>query len=192
VRPTPFFFVAVACWWALSLAWLPGYFVRLRRRDAPTPYRGWQVVATPLLLLSFLLLFAPRPVALRIAVTPPNTVLGIVGDALAIAGVAFAIWARVTLGRNWSGLVMMVREGQGLVQRGPYAIVRHPIYAGILAAVVGTALTRGTLASWLGVAAGLAGVLIRVEIEDRLMAAEFGEAHAAYRKRTRKLIPFVW
>jgi protein-S-isoprenylcysteine O-methyltransferase Ste14 len=192
LRPTPFFFVAVACWWALALAWLPGYFVRLRRRDAPTPYRAWQAVATPLLFLSFALLFVGRPPALRIGVTPPSAALGIIGDALAIAGVAFAIWARVTLGRNWSGLVMMVREGQGLVQRGPYAIVRHPIYAGILAAVVGTALTRGTLASWLGVAAGFVGVLIRVEIEDRLMAAEFGEAHADYRKRTRKLVPFLW
>jgi protein-S-isoprenylcysteine O-methyltransferase Ste14 len=190
--PTPFFFVAVACWWALFLAWLPGYFVRLRRRDAPTPYRGWQAVATTLLLLSFALLFGSRAPALRLALTPQTVALGIIGDALAIAGVAFAIWARVTLGRNWSGLVMMVREGQRLVVRGPYAIVRHPIYAGILAAIIGTALIRGTLASWIGVVAGLAGVLIRVEIEDRLMAAEFGEEHAEYRACIKRLVPFVW
>jgi protein-S-isoprenylcysteine O-methyltransferase Ste14 len=85
-----------------------------------------------------------------------------------------------------------VREGQGLVQHGPYAIVRHPIYTGFISALIGTALTIGTLASWLGVAAGVVALLIRAEIEDRMMAAEFGEAHAAYRARTRKLIPLLW
>jgi len=109
-----------------------------------------------------------------------------------LAGVAFAVWARVVLGHNWSGLVMMVRDGHQLVQRGPYAIVRHPIYTGMFFAILGTALTIGTLASWLAVASGLAGILIRVDVEERLMASEFGEAHAAYRQRTRKFIPFIW
>jgi protein-S-isoprenylcysteine O-methyltransferase Ste14 len=48
------------------------------------------------------------------------------------------------------------------------------------------------LASWIAVVSGLAGILLRVDIEERLMASEFGDAHAAYRARTRKLIPFVW
>ena len=109
-----------------------------------------------------------------------------------VAGVGFAIWARLALGRNWSGLVMTVREGPQLVQSGPYALVRHPIYSGMFAAILGTALTIGTLASWLAVAAGLAGILIRVEVEERLMATEFGAAHAVYRARTKKLVPFVW
>jgi protein-S-isoprenylcysteine O-methyltransferase Ste14 len=87
---------------------------------------------------------------------------------------------------------MMVRDGHQLVQDGPYAIVRHPIYTGLFAAILGTALTLGTLASWIAVASGLAGILLRVDIEERLMASEFGAAHAAYRARTRKLIPFVW
>ena len=78
------------------------------------------------------------------------------------------------------------------MQTGPYAIVRHPIYTGLLMAVIGTAFTLGTLAAWLGVAAALVGVLIRGEIEDRLMATEFGETHAAYRRRTKALVPFVW
>jgi protein-S-isoprenylcysteine O-methyltransferase Ste14 len=189
---THYTFVAIVCWWALLLVWLPGYFLRLRARNAPTPYPGAQLVASTLLPLCFILMFASQPLGLRLQLTPRTPALGVLGDALVIAGAAFAIWARLTLGRNWSGLIVSVREGQGLVQRGPYAIVRHPIYTGFIGAVVGTALTLGTLASWLGVAAGIVALLIRVEIEDRMMAAEFGEAHAAYRARTRKLIPLVW
>lgn len=189
---TPYLLIAVACWWALFLVWLPGYFGRLRRRDGPAPYRAEQLVVTGLLFLCFLLMFMSRRLAFRVPLTPQTPALGVLGDAFAIVGVAFAIWARVVLGRNWSGAVVLVREGQGLVQSGPYAIVRHPIYTGFLTALIGTALTLGTLAAWLGVVAALIAFLIRVDIEDRLMAAAFGEAHAAYRARTRRLIPFVW
>ena len=189
---THYTFVALACWWVLALVWLRGYFRRLRARNAPTPYLGAQIVASGLLYACFVLIFAAPRLGFRLQLTPRTPALGVLGDVLAIAGVAFAIWARVTLGRNWSGLVVSVREGQGLVQHGPYAIVRHPIYTGFVSAIIGTALTIGTLASWLGVAAGVVGLLIRAEIEDRMMATEFGDAHAAYRARTRRLIPLVW
>ena len=189
---THYTYVALACWCALALVWLPGYFVQRRARNAPTPYPGAQIVAPLLLYACFFLIFAAPRLGFRLLLTPRTPVLGVLGDILAIAGVAFAIWARLTLGRNWSGLIVSVREGQGLVQHGPYAIVRHPIYTGFISAMVGTALTIGTLASWLGVTAGIAGLLIRAEIEDRMMAAAFGEPHAAYRARTRKLIPFAW
>jgi protein-S-isoprenylcysteine O-methyltransferase Ste14 len=129
---------------------------------------------------------------LRMQVTPESDMLGMIGDALVLAGVGFAVWARLVLGHNWSGLVMMVRDGHQLVQTGPYAIVRHPIYTGLFFAILGTTLTLGTLASWIAVASGLAGILIRVDVEERLMATEFGDAHAAYRARTRKLIPLLW
>jgi protein-S-isoprenylcysteine O-methyltransferase Ste14 len=192
---THYTFVAVVCWCVLLLVWLPGHFMQLRARSAPTPYPGRQMIATALLVLCVLLMFWARRLGFRLALTqltPVLGVLGMLGDALAAAGVAFAIWARIALGRNWSGAIVSVREGQGLVQRGPYAIVRHPIYTGFLVALMGTALTLGTLAAWLGVAAALIGLLIRVDIEDRMMAAEFGDAHAAYRAHTKKLIPLVW
>jgi len=189
---TRFTLVAVVCWWALVLVWLPGHFMRLRARPAPVPYRARQIVVTALLYLCMVLIFAARRLGLRVPLTPQTPVLGVLGDALTIAGVAFAIWARVVLGRNWSGAIVSIREGQGLVQSGPYAIVRHPIYTGILTALIGTVLTLGTLAAWLGVLAALVAFLIRVDIEDKMMAAEFGAAHAAYRARTKRLIPFVW
>jgi protein-S-isoprenylcysteine O-methyltransferase Ste14 len=117
--------------------------------------------------------------------------LGIVGLALDITGVAFAIWARITLGNNWSNAITL-KENHELVQGGPYAFVRHPIYTGMFVAMLGTALTIGTVISYLGVISSLVGILIRIRDEDALMAKEFGEAHTAYRTRTKALIPFIW
>jgi protein-S-isoprenylcysteine O-methyltransferase Ste14 len=190
---SPFTLIAYGAWCVLGLVWLAGYIARtLQPRSAPARNLAAQIPASVLLFLCFALLFNPHVRGLRLPLTPPDALFGSIGLALDFAGVACAIWARVILGHNWSGLVMAVRHGHELVQTGPYAIVRHPIYTGLLAAILGTALTIGTLASWLAVAAGLAGILIRVEVEERLMAAEFGEMHDAYRRRTKKLIPFVW
>jgi protein-S-isoprenylcysteine O-methyltransferase Ste14 len=190
---SPFTLIASGAWFILGLVWLAGYVARtLRPRSAPVRNLALQIPASLLLFLCFVLLFGVRAPALRLQLTPPDPLFGTIGVALNLAGVACAIWARLALGHNWSGLVMAVRDGHALVQTGPYAIMRHPIYTGLLAAILGTALTIGTLASWLAVAAGLAGILIRVKIEETLMAAEFGEAHAGYRERTKKLIPFVW
>jgi protein-S-isoprenylcysteine O-methyltransferase Ste14 len=190
---SPFTLIAYGTWCVLGLVWLAGYVARARRtRTAQARNLALQIPASALLLLCFALLFGARVPTLRVPLTPPAALLGTIGVALDLAGIAFAIWARVALGHNWSGLVMTVREGQDLIQTGPYAIVRHPIYTGLLSAIVGTALTIGTLASWLGVAAGLVGILMRVEIEERLMAAEFSDTHDAYRRQTKKLVPLVW
>jgi protein-S-isoprenylcysteine O-methyltransferase Ste14 len=137
-------------------------------------------------------LFNPGIHALNPQVTPHVATLGIIGLVLDLVGVAVAIWARLSLGTNWAGLVMTVKQGHELVQTGPYAIVRHPIYAGLLLAMAGTALTIGTLSCYLGLAAGLVALMIRVSIEENLMRGQFNETHAAYRQRTKKLIPFVW
>jgi protein-S-isoprenylcysteine O-methyltransferase Ste14 len=182
--------IAYWSWAALILVWLPGYFTR--RPTSEVPSLALQVPTSALLVVCFVLLFNPRVLGLGVPITPQTPRLGLIGVALDLAGVAFAIWARLTLGRNWSGLVVTAQEGHELVQTGPYALVRHPIYTGLLLAIVGTALTLGALASYLGVAAGVAGLLIRVHLEEKLMRERFGETHTAYRRRTWKLIPYLW
>jgi protein-S-isoprenylcysteine O-methyltransferase Ste14 len=192
---SPFTLTAIAAWCVLVVVWLIGYAARLRTSPPIRRARSHltlQVPAATLLIVCFALMFNAHSYNLRRQVTPDSELFGAIGAALTVVGVAFAVWARVVLGHNWSGLVMMVREGHQLVQTGPYVIVRHPIYSGMFAAIVGAALTLGTLASWIAVASGLFGILLRVDVEERLMASEFGEAHADYRARTRKLIPFVW
>jgi protein-S-isoprenylcysteine O-methyltransferase Ste14 len=151
-----------------------------------------QIPASALLVIGFVFLLSPRMRVLDVPITPHNAPFGIAGLALDLAGVAFAIWARLILGTNWSGIIVRAKQGHELVQTGPYAIVRHPIYAGILLAVTGMAMTLGTLAGYIGVMAVFAAIMIRVSIEEKLMRGRFGETYEAYQRRTRKLVPFVW
>jgi protein-S-isoprenylcysteine O-methyltransferase Ste14 len=187
---TPFTIVAYWSWIAIGLVWLPGYFTSKRASGAP--HLALQIANSALLVIGFALLLNPGSRALSLQITPHIAMLGIVGLVLDLVGVAFAIWARWALGTNWSGMVMTIKQGHELVQTGPYAIVRHPIYAGLLLAMAGTALTIGTLSCYLGLAAGLVALMIRVRIEENLMRGQFDQAHEAYRQRTKKLIPLVW
>jgi protein-S-isoprenylcysteine O-methyltransferase Ste14 len=113
--------------------------------------------------------------------------LGLVLFAL---GLGFAIWARIHIGRNW-GTPMSQKDEPELVTSGPYHLVRHPIYSGVLLAGVGTAVALSWL--WL-IAVGLAGVYFAysAKVEERNMAAQFPEAYPAYRRSTRMFIPFIF
>ena len=140
-----------------------------------------------------LLLFAA---AFALAVWPiltlgvPTPAAPIAGLAVQLVGLAFAIWARATLGAHWSGTVT-IKEGHELVQRGPYAIVRHPIYTGLIVAFLGTAILVGDLRGWLALACAVAAIAIKVPVEERFMARAFPEAWPAYRKRVLAIVPFV-
>lgn len=185
-----FTILAYWSWLVLGLVWLPGYFKS--RRTSTVPNLALQIPASALLVIGFVFLLSPSIRALNVPITPHNAPFGIAGLVLDLAGVAFAIWARLTLGTNWSGIIVTTKQGHELVQTGPYAIVRHPIYAGILLAAIGMAMTLGTLAGYIGVAAVFIAIMIRVSIEEKLMSGRFGETYEAYRRRTSKLVPFVW
>jgi protein-S-isoprenylcysteine O-methyltransferase Ste14 len=113
--------------------------------------------------------------------------LGLVLFAL---GLGFAIWARIHIGRNW-GTPMSQKDEPELVTSGPYHLVRHPIYSGILLAGVGTAVALSWL--WL-IAVVLAGVyfIYSAKVEERNMATQFPEAYPAYRRSTKMFIPFIF
>lgn len=106
------------------------------------------------------------------------------------AGLGFAAWARVHLGRNWSGTVTVKQEHE-LVTTGPYALVRHPIYTGLLLALVGTAMARDEWRGALAVAIAWLALWRKLRIEERWMGEVFGEQYAAYRRRVPALIPFL-
>lgn len=112
------------------------------------------------------------------------------GVGLCLAGFGFAFWARAHLGRNW-GMPMSLRQGHELVTSGPYAYVRHPIYTGIMLAMIGSALAVGLL--WLALfVLYFAYFLFSARTEEKMMAAQFPNAWPAYRRRTKMLIPFLF
>lgn len=114
-----------------------------------------------------------------------------IGLLMTVSGVAFAIWARAILGRNWSGTVT-VKQDHELIRRGPYAIVRHPIYTGLIFAAVGTAIFDGEIRSMIVVVAILAALIPKMKLEERFMTEQFGSEYASYQQKTRALLPFVW
>jgi protein-S-isoprenylcysteine O-methyltransferase Ste14 len=113
-----------------------------------------------------------------------------VGLLLFALALAFAVWARVHIGRNW-GTPMMQRDKPELVTSGPYRLVRHPIYSGILVAGIGTAIALSWL--WL-TAVALAGVyfLYSARVEERYMTGKFPEAYPVYKHSAKMLLPFIF
>jgi protein-S-isoprenylcysteine O-methyltransferase Ste14 len=105
------------------------------------------------------------------------------------AGILFSVWARIHLGGNWSGIVT-IKHGHELIADGPYAIVRHPIYTGLLIAFIGSAMASG---EWRGVFAVLIAWLAlwrKLRLEERWMAERFGQQYEDYRRRVPALVPF--
>ncbi len=114
-----------------------------------------------------------------------------IGLVMTITGFAFAIWARVKLGRNWSGTVT-VKQDHELIRTGPYALVRHPIYSGITFAVIGTVIFIGEVRGLVWIAAVVAGLILKLRTEEKFMTEQFGSVYTDYRQKTKALVPFVW
>jgi protein-S-isoprenylcysteine O-methyltransferase Ste14 len=102
---------------------------------------------------------------------------------------AFAVWARRHIGSNWSGTVT-VKTDHVLVRTGPYGWARHPIYTGLLTAILGTAIARGDLRGLLGVVLCTIAFVIKLRIEERWMREVFGEEYRRYSKEVPALVPF--
>ena len=128
-----------------------------------------------------------RPGQRSIAYSPG---LGWIAVAICWAGILFAIWARVYLGTNWSSTVTL-KEGHELMRGGPYALVRHPIYSGLLLGWLGMALEKGRWMALIGLLIIFLGFRLKSRTEERFMREQFGEQYEEYRRRTAALIPFV-
>ncbi|MGO9162153.1 MAG: methyltransferase family protein [Streptosporangiaceae bacterium] len=118
-----------------------------------------------------------------------SLVLAAIGALLFACGIVLAVWARLHLGRNW-GMPMTQRAEPELVTSGPYRFVRHPIYSGLLTAMLGTALVNNLL-GLIVVAALVAYFYYCGIVEERNLAATFPTAYPEYRSRTKMLIPFL-
>jgi len=111
-----------------------------------------------------------------------------IGAAMLLAGLLFSVAARVQLGGNWSSTVT-VKQDHSLTRSGPYRLVRHPIYTGILLAIAGNVVARGEWRDLLALALVLAAFLRKIRIEERFMLAQFGASYARYRREVPALVP---
>lgn len=145
----------------------------------------------PLAIVGWLLIARRAPTAfLSTDVFPRSVGLVATGVALTAAGLAFAVWARVHLAGNWSATVT-VKQAHSLVRDGPYRHVRHPIYTGLLLALIGTALARDEWRGVLAVAIAFASIWRKLRVEEQFMIEVFGEHYLRYRREVPALIPFT-
>lgn len=111
--------------------------------------------------------------------------------AVMLAGLALTWWARIYLGPLWSSTITR-KEDHKIIDTGPYAFVRHPIYSGLMIALVATAAAEGTLTALFGAALIILGVWLKARTEERFLLTELGpEIYGAYCRRVPMLIPFL-
>ena len=179
-----------ACWLAFVSVWLVASLSTKRtvyRESAGARARYWL-----LLVIAYVLLTQGRrfPYPLSLIIIPRTALSDWIGAVLCGCGLAIAIWARLILGRNWSGVVTL-KENHERVQHGPYRFVRHPIYTGLIVMALGTAVNYGRAIGFALLAALCGGLWWKARQEERIMSAHFPDAYAAYKLRVRAIIPFV-
>jgi protein-S-isoprenylcysteine O-methyltransferase Ste14 len=113
------------------------------------------------------------------------------GAGLMVAGLLFAVWAREHLGRNWSSAVT-IKQGHELITTGPYAVVRHPIYTGILAGLLGTAIALSQVRGFIAVVVIFLMYWVKLRMEEQWMRSQFGETYATYAHQTAALVPYLF
>ena len=180
-----------ACWIVLVVYWLGAAFGAKKSIRNGDWRAGLVMRLAVVAIIIFVLRMPGGRIWLRsihgplIAAEPAR----VIGAALCACGVGFAIWARVHLGRNW-GMPMSQRLEPELVTSGPYALVRHPIYTGILTAALGSALADS--AFWLFVLVVMGAYFIySAAREEKNMTRQFPAAYPEYKKRSWMLIPFL-
>ena len=173
---------------AMWLSWAAYWWVSSRnvKRTAwheSLPSRFSHIAPLALAALLFLLPISLAPF-LSARFLPSATWPFHVAVALTAAGLLFAVWARQYLGSNWSGTVSIKKDHQ-------HALVRHPIYTGLLLALVGSAMAIGEWRAVLGLALASLALWRKLRLEEHLMHQQFGETYQAYCQPVPALIPFV-
>jgi protein-S-isoprenylcysteine O-methyltransferase Ste14 len=171
-------------YWLLS-AWKTRSPVKRRQSRLSFFMYGFIWVAIWVIIINW---FSPDFLTDRII--PDGIGYTLAGLFLTAAGLAFAVWARVHLGKNWSGMPT-IREQHTLTRTGPYRFVRHPIYSGILLGFLGTAIGVGYFIVFCCVLLILVLFVIKFRMEEQFLEEEFGEEYTQYKREVKALIPYV-
>jgi protein-S-isoprenylcysteine O-methyltransferase Ste14 len=176
------------CWIAWLVYWLTMAF-RTKRTVERGGFFGYRLVAG-VLIVGMLAAGRLLHVSSQSQLWETTPALGVVTDCIVVAGAAFTVWARITLGRNWSAEVTFKQDHE-LIESGPYALARHPIYTGLIVMALGTAINYGRAISFALLVALCGGLWWKARQEERVMSSHFPDAYAEYKTRVHAIIPFV-
>jgi len=185
-----FVYITIACWLGFLVYWaVQASNVKETVEQQPIAKRlmvmGFMVVGF------FLLWFQRLPVSLSQRIIPATTLFGCLAVLCSVSGLALCIWARRTLGRNWSAQVTF-KQNHELITSGPYAYVRHPIYTGFGLLFLGSVIVVGHIGAFISLLVIMLGFIIKYSAEEKLMLKHFPDRYPAYMKKVKALIPFVF
>jgi len=176
----------------LWLSWVVYWVLAARgvkpvsRRESPASRLAY---LTPLVIGALIMALASvRSSWLGARFLPPAMMIYGSGIAVMLAGLVVTVWARRHLGTNWSGTIT-IKRGHDLVRTGPYRFVRHPIYSGVILAIIGTAVALGEWLGFVGAALIVGSFLVKLWLEERILAEVFGDDHVRYRAEVPALVP---
>jgi protein-S-isoprenylcysteine O-methyltransferase Ste14 len=185
--PAPYLIIQAA-WIAFCVYWIwaARNQKRVQKREPPLA----RLLHVAYMVCGFVLLYSedPRFGVLNRRFLPQREWIAMLGAVLAALGVAFAIWARRHIGRNWSGQVTIRKEHE-LIRSGPYARIRHPIYTGLLVALAGTAIAIGEYRAIVALAVIAVGFVVKAKREEAFLATQFGPAFDEHRRQTGFFLP---
>ncbi len=173
-----------AIWW-LAMAF---FSKSTKRRESPMQRIEHILPAMVGFALIFREGFGGAWLARPIFVAGPTLLLICV--VVTVLGLLFAVWARLTLGANWSGTVT-IKTNHQLIRRGPYRWIRHPIYTGMLTALLAVAITQGLLSGVVGLAFIFSALYRKARREESFLSQEFGEGFVEHRARTGMFLPRI-
>jgi protein-S-isoprenylcysteine O-methyltransferase Ste14 len=177
-----------ALWILFGLYWIVSAFKLKKTKKRETWSQRFRYVLP--LVFAFYMLSQPGAHYgwLGARFVPASDAAAWIGVVVNAAGVAIAFWARWHLGANWSGVVT-VKEGHELIRSGPYRSIRHPIYTGILLALLGTAFAVGEVRGLLAVVIASLSFYIKARREESFLTQEFGDRFAEHRRHTGMFLP---
>lgn len=122
---------------------------------------------------------------------PKNSLIYIIADIITVLGLIIMLWARKSLGKNWSANIVL-KENHKLITKGPYKYVRHPIYSGLILMILGTVIYINTLAFLIFFIIFFLGAFYKTQKEEELLFNNFSNKYLEYKKHTKYLIPLIF
>jgi len=180
---------AAGCWVVVIAFWIVSAFaVKRTKAQQPLPHRLLYLVL--IAVVAVLLNGSVRLIHWNGAILPRTLATGILADLLLLLGLLLALWARVTLGGNWSARVTLKEEHE-LIQRGPYRVIRHPIYSGLLLMIFGTAILVGQVGGFIALGICFCAFWVKLRQEETLLTNNLA-GYSEYMRRTKALVPFMF
>jgi steroid 5-alpha reductase family enzyme len=179
--------IVAACWGALLIVWFV-LALALGQRSGHHSRRAWwlRLGGVAILVTAAYLITRGRPPPVFVE---PTCGIAITGAALCVVGLGLALWSRITMGRHWATSNEQ-RDESALVSTGPFAYVRHPIYTGVIAMLIGSALN--VPGSYAEVLTAILSLLVLAKKEEREMSRLLPRVYPAYIERTKRFVPFVF